>query len=615
MRFMFRLPYRRAFVVVVHVLLIAGSNYTAFWLRFDGDLPAWAADAFIRMLPWLVLVRGLTFVPFKLYQGLWRYTGIYDLRNIILGVVSSSALFYLGVRIGYGFFGLAGYPRSVMLIDTCLLILLVGGVRLPRRIYRELGRLDRERRVLIYGAGDAGETIVRDMHNNPSYEYEPIGFIDDDPAKLGKRIHGVKVLGGRDGLARIVAEQEPSIVLLAIPHAAPALVRSLVRDLQSFKVPIKTLPSLRDVLDGDVATGHIRNLSIEDLLERAPVGLDPEPVRDLVAGRRVMVTGAGGSIGSELSRQIAALAPEALVLLDRYENGLYGVGRQLARASGAVMAHEVIADVTDGARVRAVLAEYRPDIIFHAAAHKHVPLMEANPCEAVKNNVLGTRLLSEAAEREGVSRFVLISSDKAVNPSSVMGATKRVAELMMQRHAARADCAFVAVRFGNVLGSSGSVVPLFLEQIAAGGPVTVTHPDVERYFMLIPEAVHLVLHAAAIGQPGALYVLEMGEPIRVLDLARNMIRLSGFVPEADIPITFIGLRPGEKLTEDLTGPDESVEASSVEKILRVRTTGAVDGTCFDARVAELERLAAEGDAKAVIGKLAEIAPALGRAAR
>jgi FlaA1/EpsC-like NDP-sugar epimerase len=599
------LKYRRIVVVAIHAGLIVLANYLAFLLRFDFTVPDAKLWLWLVTLPLLVAVRGVLFVPFRLYEGLWRYTGIWDLRNIIAGVVSSTLVFFAMVRWGLG---LTEYPRVIYIIDCLLLIFFMGGIRLARRIYRELGHLQREKRVLIFGAGDAGEMIVRDMKNNPFYDYEPIGFVDDDPAKVGKAIHGVRVLGTREALQSIIASERPDEVLVAIPRAEPATIRGVVRALEPYKVPIKTLPSLRDVLDGKLTVSQIRNLSVEDLLARRAVRLDPARLRHLVTGRRVLVTGAGGSIGSELCRQVAALDPSVLVLLERYENGLYAVANDLEGRAGAALVCPAIGDVTDAGRVSALLAEHRPEIIFHAAAHKHVPLMQLNPCEAVKNNVLGTHTLAQAAERYGVERFILISTDKAVNPTSVMGATKRVAEMVVQSMTSWSQTCFVAVRFGNVLGSNGSVVPRFLEQIEAGGPVTLTHPEMRRFFMLIPEAVQLVLHAAALGHAGTVYVLEMGEQVRIVDMARNLIRLAGFVPEDEIPITFVGVRPGEKLFEELVGEDETLEPCGVENLRRVRPRRLPAPPIFEKRLVELEQLALQGDVKSVVEVLRDVVP-------
>jgi FlaA1/EpsC-like NDP-sugar epimerase len=588
----------RPLALALQLGLVVASNRLAFLLRFDADVPHWANEAFWWTLPWLVAIRAVTFIPFKLYEGLWRYTSLYDLRAIAGGVGVSSLMFFLFTQTPVG---PTLYPRSIFVVDALLLTLLLGGVRMSRRLSAELSRSKPEKRVLIFGAGDAGELIVRDMKHSPS-SYQPVGFIDDDASKLGHRIHGVPVLGTREDLPRILKRCQPDEVLLALPRAEPATVRSIVRSLEPFRIPIKTLPKLRDLIDGKTELSQIRSLAVEDLLARAPVGLDPGPVKHLIAGRRVLVTGAGGSIGSELCRQIATLKPASLVMVERYENGLHAIRMELEDAFKQFGLHPVIGDVTDAVRVREVMQQYQPEIVFHAAAHKHVPLMEENPCEAIKNNVRGTRLLAEAAEESGVDRFILISTDKAVNPTSVMGASKRLAELVVQSHAVASGTSFAVVRFGNVLASNGSVVPRFLDQIKKGGPVTITHPEIRRFFMLIPEAVQLVLHAAAQAQSGATYVLEMGEQVKLLDMARDLIRLSGFVPEEEIPITFVGLRPGEKLFEELVGRDEDVGPSAVEKIRRV-TSRTQPPDDFAPALARIESAAADGSRDAVLSAL------------
>jgi FlaA1/EpsC-like NDP-sugar epimerase len=394
-------------------------------------------------------------------------------------------------------------------------------------------------------------------------------------------------------------------VLIAIAHAEPAAIRSIVGEFEPYRVPIKTLPNLHDIIDGKVEIGQIRNLSVEDLLARAPVGLDRRPLYQLIAGRRVMVTGAGGSIGSELCRQIARLKPAALIMFERYENSLHEIRMELQDRKPSFGLLPIVGDVTDAARVNDVLRLHRPEIIFHAAAHKHVPLMEENPCEAVKNNVRGTRVLARAAEVSGVDRFIMISTDKAVNPTSVMGASKRLSELVVQAQAKGSGTSFSIVRFGNVLGSNGSVVPRFIEQIRRGGPVTVTHPEMRRFFMLIPEAVQLVLHAASQAESGATYVLDMGEQVKLADMARDMIRLSGLVPDEDVAIEFIGLRPGEKLFEELVGPDEDARPSAVEKILCVRSRHLPPSDFFD-KVQALEWEADLGLADSVKASMKEL---------
>ncbi len=592
---------RRPLIVVFHLLLVAVANYLAFWLHFDGNIQPVQRAMFWHALPWLVLVRAVTFVPFGIYHGLWRYTGLWEVQRIIAAVIVSS---FIGYAVTHWWLALAGYPQSIAPTDALILIFLIGGVRLLGPLSAQLSAVKGQRRVLVLGAGDAGETIVRDMKRRRVHE--PVGFVDDDRTKIGQRIHGVPVLGAREDLPRLIREHNPHEVLIAVPSAASRMIQEVVQTLRPFRIPITRVPSLQDIHAGTAVT-EIRNVSIEDLLARPPIGLDDRPLRRLIEGRSVMVTGAGGSIGSELCRQIAALAPSALVLYERYENNLFAISMDLADR-GAKNIHPVIGDVTDARRLEAVMAEHRPDIVFHAAAHKHVPLMEQNACEAVKNNVIGSRMLMEAAERHGVDRFILISTDKAVNPTSVMGATKRIAECILQAHAATSSTRFSVVRFGNVLGSNGSVVPRFLEQIRTGGPITITHPDIRRYFMLIPEAVQLVLHSAALKTPGMVYVLEMGEQIKLVDMAKNLIRLSGLSPDEDIAIAFIGLRPGEKLFEELIGPDETARPAATQKILEVRPRRLPDANTLARQIAELEQLALRGDGAAVMKQILVIVP-------
>jgi FlaA1/EpsC-like NDP-sugar epimerase len=592
-------------VIAIHVALIVAANYVAFWLRFDGNISARQWTNFVQMLPWLVAIRMATFVPFRLYQGLWRYTSLWDLLNILAAVGLSSLLFIGAVRFGLGN---VTYPRSVLLVDPLVLVFLLTAVRLARRVYRDFRWQAGGHRVLIFGAGDAGEMIVRDMKNNPFYHYRAVGFVDDDPSKVGRRIHGVPVLGTRAALAKIIEDYQPDEAIIAMPRVSPATLRQVVNALEPYKLPIKTLPNLSDVLSGRVTVSEIRNLSPEDLLARPPVGLPAERVRDLVTGRRVLVSGAGGSIGSELCRQIAALGPANLVLLDQYENGLFSVDAEIRERWPRVPVEVVVASVTDRDRIDAVMSRFSPEVVFHAAAHKHVPLMETNRCEAVKNNVFGTRTMAEAADRHRVDRFVLISTDKAVNPVSIMGATKKVAERVVQHLGARSRTCFVAVRFGNVLNSNGSVVPVFMEQIRRGGPVTVTHPEIRRFFMLIPEAVQLVLHAATLGTNGAIYMLEMGEQVNIADMARNLIRLSGFIPDEEIQIVFTGLRPGEKLYEELVGSDEAAAPAPVEKVQRIVAKAPPDEASFEIELRQLEAAALRDDTDAVVGILQRMVP-------
>jgi len=602
--------HRRPVVIGLQLVVAAASHYAALLLRFDGSIPQDAIDALATLLPILILLRGMALVTFRLYDGLWRYTSVRDLLHIVAAVALSTFAFDQVIRwLPEG----QAYPKSVLLIDATWLVLLLSTMRLGRRFYRELARPNRDKRVLIYGAGDAGEMIVRDMRKNPFYEYEPVGFVDDDPAKGGLKIHGLKVLGTRSDLGRVIATTRPDAVLVAIARAAPPTVRTIVKALEPFKVPIQKLPSLRDLLDGRVNVGQIRTLSIEDLLERAPVALDRNSIRSFIAGRDVLVTGAGGFIGRELCRQVLALGPRRMTILDRYENGLYAALNDLGETTQQVRIEAEVADVTDADRLRTIMGTARPQVVLHAAAHKHVPLMELNPCEAVLNNVRGARVLIETACEFEVARVVLVSSDKAVNPASVMGATKKIAEMLAQAANGQGGSLLTAVRFGNVLGSYGSVVPRFVEQIKSGGPVTITHPEMRRYFMSVSEAVGLVLHAASLAKGGDIFVLLMGEQIRVLDLARNLIRLSGFVPDDEIGIKVIGMRPGEKLSEELVGADEEAMPSSVDGILQVKPRRVGDFDTLREQIVDVERLAREGDTPAVLKLLQAIVPTYGRA--
>jgi FlaA1/EpsC-like NDP-sugar epimerase len=551
----------------------------------------------------------ITFFPFGLYKGLWRYTGIWDVRNIIGGVVCSTLVFYFMI---HGVVELRGYPRSIFIMDALILIFLMGGIRMQRRLCQAFPGFAKRKRVLIFGAGDTGEMIVRDMRNHASlYNYRPVGFIDDDPNKVGDRIHGVRVLGTREKLQEIVARTKPQEVIITIPSADRRIVHDFVKALESYNIAVKTVPNLREIQNGEVSLSQMRNLTSEDLLERVPVGMDTKPIRRLIKGKRILVTGAAGSIGSELCRQIANYEPEVLVLLDKSEGGLFAIDSELAQKHPLLKKSAALVDIKHINPLREVFSQYSPQIVVHAAAYKHVPMMEFHPEEAVLNNIVGTSRLAHVAIEFKVEKFMLISTDKAVNPTNVMGATKRVAEMYidaLECNVRNADTKFSAVRFGNVLGSSGSVVPLFRKQIESGGPVTVTHPEITRYFMTIPEAVQLVLRAISLAEGGEICVLDMGEPIKLVDMARNLIRGAGLIPDKDIQIKFVGLRPGEKLHEELVGPGETVQTTGADKILRIRPAFHVDSAALMDRIIAMEKSAITGGSEELLEILCEIVP-------
>jgi FlaA1/EpsC-like NDP-sugar epimerase len=601
--------YRRIPIVILHVALVVVSNYLAFWLKFDGRIPVDEIAHFLNLLPWLVLIRCLTFIPFKLFEGLWRYTSIVELRNIIIAAALSSVAFYGFV---HGYLEQIGYPRSIFIIDMLVLIFLMGGVRLSRRLFSVAHHFKGARKVLIYGAGDAAEMIVRDMKNNGAvYCYDPVGFIDDNPAKIGQHIHGVPVLGSRADITKILQNYKPDEFLLAMPSASGAQIRKILNDVAAFKGPIKTLPAHDKLQNNRVGVSQIQKLSLEDLLDRLPVGLDLGPIDDLVRGKNVLITGAGGSIGSELSRQIAKYQPARIILLDNAESALYNISMEVSRSFPDLSQVAVLADIKNVGSLEKTFTEHVPQIVFHAAAYKHVPMMEDFPAEAVLNNVVGTHRLIQVALRKKVERFVIISTDKAVNPTNVMGATKRVGEIYMQALAkknAASGTIFTAVRFGNVLGSNGSVVPLFLKQIEQGGPITLTHPEITRYFMTIPEAVQLVLQSAALAHGGEIFVLDMGEQLKLIEMARHLIRLAGFVPEEEIAIKIIGLRPGEKLREELVAMDEIIVPSKVDKIRRVQSAWVADLDFVTQKIEEMERLALNGQARVALELLYDMVP-------
>ncbi|WP_297527243.1 polysaccharide biosynthesis protein [Thiohalobacter sp.] len=559
--------WRNPYLVFVHDLVMVPLAWLgAFWLRFNlGPVPAPYLDAALHWLPWITLIQVACFRYLGLYRGHWRFASMPDLIRIVqavaVGTVVSLVVIFLFTR-------LEGMPRSVFPLYALLLTGLLGGPRFlyrwikDRRLYLGSGK-----RVLIAGAGRAGEMLARDLVRDPEHRLEPIGFVDDDRRKRGMDIHGMPVLGPCERIPELVADQGVELVILALPSARSRQIRRIVEYCEQAGVPFRTLPPVSDLVAGRVTVDAVREVSIEDLLGRDPVKLDQQAIHAGLSGKRVLVTGGGGSIGSELCRQIALIGPAELILYEQSEFNLYQIELELRQRFPALNIQAVLGDVADPVAVERLFARFRPQVVLHAAAYKHVPMLEQQAREAVTNNVCGTKTVALAADRHGSEMFVLVSTDKAVNPTNIMGASKRIAEIFCQNLNARSGTRFVTVRFGNVLGSAGSVVPLFREQIRAGGPVTVTHPDMQRYFMTIPEACQLILQAGVMGQGGEIFVLDMGEPVKITYLAEQMIRLAGLEPGEDIEIRFTGLRPGEKLFEELFHEKEQLEKTSHSKIL------------------------------------------------
>jgi FlaA1/EpsC-like NDP-sugar epimerase len=611
----------RIWQLVADGCLIALAWWLSFELRFDQGVPIYYDKLFQRTILIVVAIQLVVFVLFRFYDRWWRYVSIRDmwsaLRGVTAAVVASSLTVYFFSPVAQ-----VRLPRSVAIMDWLLLLAFVAGSRLLARSVIERpggGLIARGKEVLVVGAGDAGQLVIREMQRNRQLGYTPIGLIDDDPRKKNLRIHGVRVLGTIDELRHILRDNRPDEVILAIPSASGDMRQRVVNLTREGNVPVKTLPGLYELIAGesDLAT-QIRPVQVEDVLGREPVEVDLDATAAYLKGETVLVTGAGGSIGSELCRQIARLGPQRLILVDQGETALFEIERELVDERGFAASIPVLADCKSRTKMRQVFERYQPGVVFHAAAYKHVPLMEANPLESVRNNSLATRVLVEAAAEHGAKRFVLISTDKAVNPKTVMGQSKALCEWIVEAYGAREDVStrYVAVRFGNVLGSSGSVIPIFRRQIAKGGPVTVTHPEMTRYFMTIPEAASLVVQAGSIGGRGDVFVLDMGEPVRILDLAMQMIRLSGKDPEHDIEIEIVGSRPGEKLHEELWGEGEVAEPTVHPKIRRVRGP-IVDSAWLQDELAALDRLVREGETLETVSRLATMmrAPRLVGASR
>ena len=601
---------RRIGQTVVDACLIALAYYLAYVLRFDSGVPARYEDLLGDTIALVVLMKLAVFAAFGLYSKLWRFIDQKDFESVVKAVVVSSfvvivALFLLS-------FGPRNPPRGVVALDFLLTLAFVSGSRFLVRALMErptrgplLQRAARE--VLIVGAGNGGQQVAFELRRNPELSSAPIGFVDDDPRKQGMRVAGHKVLGTTGELSRILDETKPDEVIIAIPSAPGTLRQKVVTACREREIPVRTLPTTFELLSGGVnLMRQVREVRVDDVLGRDPVRVEIDRVGSYLRNHTVLVTGAGGSIGAELCRQIARVGPGRLVLVENGENSLFEIRRQLEEERHFGRAVSVLADCKDATRMGEVFEEHDPSVVFHAAAYKHVTLMEENPVEAIRNNAVATRIVAAAAGEAGVERFVLVSTDKAVSPATVMGASKALAEWAVEAAQHRySGTRYASVRFGNVLGSSGSVVPIFRRQIAAGGPVTVTDPSMTRYFMTIPEAVQLIIRSGELATGGEVFVLEMGDPVKIVDLAHNMIRLAGYEPEVDIAVDVVGRRPGEKLHEELFNPGERPQPTPAEKIVSA-ARAPLDPEWVESAFARIEDLVYRGDGAGLAGAVAEL---------
>jgi FlaA1/EpsC-like NDP-sugar epimerase len=594
-------------------VLVIGCYYLSYLFRFEFDIPEENLRAFQQSWYLVVMVKIAIFALFHLYRGMYRYTSLVDLVNVVKAVATSSLLIMIVVLMIHQF---QGYPRSVFIMDPFLTLLAIGGLRMAIRLYyaRTMGmhvfpafhRSGTDgKRLLIIGAGDAGEKVLREIRDNPEVKFEPVGFLDDNSNKWDKAIHGVPVLGPVEAIERITVEFDE--ILIATPSARREQMRRIVETCDRTGRRYRTIPGIGELIDGKVSVKTIREVTLEDFFGRQEVHLNREEIARYVFKKRILVTGAGGSVGSELVRQMSRFQPEVLGLLELSELNLFRMEMECQQRFGDLRMESYLTDIRDQEAIGRVFKQFGPHIVFHAAAYKHVPLQELHPWEAVTNNVLGTRNLAEVALGWDVERFVIVSTDKAVRPVSVMGATKRLAEMVGECMNGASRTRFMAVRFGNVIGSSGSAIPIFQEQIARGGPVTVTHSEVTRYFMSISEAAQLILQAGVMGEGGEIFILDMGQPVRIVDLVRDLIHLHGFEPERDISIQFVGLRPGEKLYEELITRGEGIVTTPHEKILVLRGN-SVDRGLLNAQIDELLDVARTYDGRAIKGKLEEIVP-------
>lgn len=597
------------FLASLDIISVILAAFISMYLRFDSDkIPVNYLSLLISYMPLTVVIYIVSFYLFNLYGRIWRYASATELIAIVIAnIVASTVWYFISLYIG------AVLPRSLYVFTGLLLIFFIGGSRLSLRFYSyvmnkpKYSQIQRKKnKVLIIGAGDAGAMLLREIERYHIANRQVVGFIDDDKNKTGKILLGVKILGTRNNITRIAAIEHIDEIIIAMPSVKGKEIKAIINICKQTNCKLTILPGLYEIIEGivNVNVNQLRPVDVEDLLGRDPVKLDTTAVKEYLAGKIVLITGAGGSIGSEIVRQVAKMQPKKLLLLGKGENSIYEITQELKINCPEVKTVPIIADIRDKERIKAIMYYFKPQVVFHAAAHKHVPLMEYQPAEAVRNNILGTKVVADEAAAHNVETFVMISTDKAVNPTSVMGCTKRVAEMYVQSMNKNSGTRFVAVRFGNVLGSRGSVIPLFKKQIAKGGPVTVTHPDMKRYFMTIPEASQLVLQAGAMAKGGEVFVLDMGEPVRIYDLAKDLITLSGLIPDKDIEIKITGLRPGEKLFEELLSAEDGTEKTTHKKIFTARIK-EIDKAGLDREISKILEIT---DGEEVVAALQKIVP-------
>ena len=597
-------------LILQDIVLINLSYILALYVRFEMDISTKFLiylDIYLKIAIFITIIKLIVFNFFNMYNTLWKYASVKELRNIVTAVFLSNA-----IAISFLFISNNNLPRAVYFIVPLLEMFFIGGIRFSYRAFDKTAffskyRKKNKKRILVIGGGDAGAMVIREFRNHEKLNSVPIAIIDDDKSKKGSVINGVKVVGGREDISSVCDQYNIDEIIIAMPSASKEEIKEMLDAAKETKCKLKMLPGIYELIDGKVSIKEIRDVQISDVLGRDEIKVDLEKICSYITDKTVFITGAGGSIGSELCRQIVKFKPKRLVLLDIYENSVYDVQMELNRNYKDLNLKVYIGSIRDKERLEEIFKMEKPDVIFHAAAHKHVPLMEDSPKEAIKNNVFGTLNLAQLSDKYGLERFVMISTDKAVNPTNIMGASKRLCEMIIQSINVHSKTEFVAVRFGNVLGSNGSVIPLFQKQIEEGGPVTVTHPDIIRYFMTIPEAVQLVIQAGSMAKGGEVFILDMGEPVRILDLARDVIRLSGFEPDVDMPIKITGLRPGEKLLEELLLEEEGLTNTSHDKIFVGKPT-FTDYRLLIKSLDELEVLIHDNDVDKFISQVKVIVP-------